>query len=104
MPGIIINNLDGERKFTDYHKRRGELRDALRFGVYPNLKRAIELYNSFVADYGPDGELYEKEIWDYYTTQIEPIASVQAGMMAGAVAIVAAMEQVEAAAPGTFGT
>jgi hypothetical protein len=103
MPGIIINNLENEQVFTDYHKRRGELRDALRFGVYPNLKRAIALYTSFVADYGPDGPLYEKEIWDYYTTQIAPIATVQDGMMAGAVAIVAAMEQVEAAAPGTFG-
>ena len=35
MPGIIINNLTNELQFTGYHKRRGELRDAMRNGVYP---------------------------------------------------------------------
>ncbi len=103
MPGIIINNLENELQFTDYHRRRGELRDALRFGVYPNLVKALEIYVAFVADYGPDGARYDAELWEYYQQTIAPIADVQDGMMAGAQQIVAAMEAVEAASPGTFG-
>lgn len=102
-PTITITDLNTERVFTDYFKRRAELRDSLRFGVYPNLKNALAIYNAFVADYGPDGSLYNEEIWTYYQKQIQPIAAVQDGMMAGALAIVQAMESVEAAAPGTFG-
>lgn len=103
MPGIIINNTKNELVFTEYHRRRGELRDALRYGVYPNLVKALAIHNAFVADFGPGGASYDAEIWAYYQQQIEPIAAVQAGMMAGAQAIVHAMQQVEQAAPGTFG-
>lgn len=103
MSGIIINNLENELLFTEYHARRGELRDALRYGVYPNLVKALAVYNAFVTDFGPDGASYNAEIWAYYQQQIQPIAAVQAGMMAGAQAIVHAMQQVEQAAPGTFG-
>lgn len=102
-PTITITNLSTERVFTDYFARRAELRDALRFGVYPNLVSALAIYNKFIADYGPDGALYNEEIWTYYQKQIQPISAVQDGMMAGALAIVHAMEAVEAAAPGTFG-
>lgn len=103
MPGIIINDLANELQFTEYHRRRGELRDALRFGVYPNLVKALALYNAFVADFGPGGANYDAELWAYYQKTIQPIAAVQDGMMAGALAIVQAMQGVEQAAPGTFG-
>lgn len=103
MPGIIINNLTNELQFTEYHRRRGELRDSLRFGVYPNLVKALRLYNGFVADYAPGGALYDPELWAYYDQTIAPVAAVQEGMMAGAQQIVSAMEAVERAAPGTFG-
>lgn len=103
MPGIIINNFENELQFTEYHKRRGELRDSLRYGVYPNLVKALRLYNGFVADYAPGGALYDAEIWAYYQAQIEPIAAYQNQMMEAATGIVAIMEGVEQAAPGTFG-
>lgn len=103
MPGIIINNLTNELQFTEYHRRRGELRDSLRFGVYPNLVKALQLYNAFMADYGPGGANYDEELWAYYLQTIAPIANVQDDMMTGAQAIVTAMEMVETAAPGTFG-
>lgn len=103
MPGIIINNLTNELQFTDYHKRRGEIRDGLRYGVYPNLKRALDLYTAFNADYAPGGPLYDAEIWAYYTANIAPVAEYIEDMMAAAQTIVGIMEQVEAAAPGTFG-
>lgn len=103
MPGIIINNLANELQFTEYHRRRGELRDALRHGVFPNLVKALGIYQAFVADYSPGGALHDAELWDYYLQTIAPIAAVQEGMMAGAQQIVSAMEAVERAAPGTFG-
>jgi len=103
MPGIIINNLANELQFTEYHRRRGELRDALRHGVFPNLVKALGIYSAFVADYGPAGAQHDAELWDYYLQTIAPIAAVQEGMMAGAQQIVSAMEAVERAAPGTFG-
>lgn len=103
MPGIIINNLNNEVAFTNYHQRRGELRDSLRFGVYPNLVRALALYNAFVSDYAPGGQFYDPELWAYYQSNIAPIAAVQDGMMQGAQQIVDAMQVVELAAPGTFG-
>ena len=103
MPGIIINNLTNELQFTEYHRRRGLLRDAMRYGVYPNLVMALSLYNAFVADYGPGGALYDPELWAYYQTNIAPIAEYQEQMMQAATGIVAIMEGVELAAPGTFG-
>jgi hypothetical protein len=103
MPGIIINNLANELQFTEYHRRRGELRDSLRFGVYPNLRRALEIYTAFVADYGPNGALYDAELWEYYQATIAPVAEGQAAMIAAAQAIVGVMEATERAAPGTFG-
>lgn len=100
---IVIDGLPSEQAFTEYYRRRGELRDCLRFGVYPNLVQALSLHNKFIADYGPGGALHDPALWAYYQANIAPVADVQAQMMTGAEAIVAAMEQVEAAAPGTFG-
>lgn len=100
---ITIDGLPSELQFTEYHRRRGELRDCLRHGVYPNLVKALDLHNKFVADYGPGGAQYDPALWAYYQDNIAPIADVQAQMMAGAEAIVTAMESVEQAAPGTFG-
>lgn len=103
MPGIIINNLTNELQFTEYHRRRGELRDSLRFGVYPNLVKALAIYAAFVADYAPGGALYDPELWSYYQQTIAPVAAQQQAMLDAATAIVAGMEAVERAAPGTFG-
>lgn len=102
-PTITITDIATERIFTDYFKRRAELRDSLRFGVYPNLVRTLAIHNAFVAEYGPGGALYNKQIWDYYLVQIAPIAAYQQQMIDAAAGIVSIMQSVEAAAPGTFG-
>lgn len=103
MPQITIETLEQERQFTEYHRRRGELRDALRFGVYPNLVAALAVHNAFTAEYGPGGALYDAAIWNYYQENLKPIAAQQATMISAAEAIVQIMEAVEMAAPGTFG-
>lgn len=103
MPEITITNLTTEQVFTDYHQRRGQMRDSIRFGVYPNLTKFLAEYAAFVADYGPDGALYDAQIWAYYQAQIEPIATYQAQMLAAAQGIVSGLEAIEQAAPGTFG-
>ena len=103
MPEITISTLDQERQFTEYHRRRGEIRDALRFGVFPNLVRTLALHNAFVVDYGPNGAQHDPSIWEYYLANIQPLAAQQATMISAAEAIVQIMEAVEAAAPGTFG-
>lgn len=102
-PTITITDISTERIFTDYFKRRAELRDSLRFGVYPNLVKTLAIYNAFVAEYGPGGALHNQQIWDYYLAQIAPIAAYQQQMIDAAAGIVSIMEVVEAAAPGTFG-
>lgn len=102
MPEITIATLEQERQFTEYHRRRGELRDALRNGVYPNLVAALRIHNAFVAEYGPGGALYDDAIWNYYQENLKPIAAQQATMISAAEAIVQIMEAVEVAAPGTF--
>lgn len=101
-PTITITDLTTEQVFTDYFKRRAVLRDAIRYGVYPNLTKFLADYAAFLADYGPDGALYDKQIWDYYQAQIKPIAAYQAQMIAAAQGIVAGLEAIEAAAPGAF--
>lgn len=100
---ITITTLEQERRFTEYHRRRGEIRDSLRYGVFPNLVRALALYNAFVTEYGPGGLLYDAAIWGYYLENIKPIAAQQQAMIDAAQGIVMIMEAVEAAAPGTFG-
>ena len=101
-PTITITDIDTERTFTDYFQRRAVLRDSIRFGVYPNLTKFLADYAAFLADYGPDGALYNAEIWAYYQAQIEPIAAYQDAMIQAAQGIVGGLEAIEAAAPGTF--
>ena len=103
MAGIIINNLGNEQQFAAYLQRRGELRDALRFGVYPNLKRALALYRAFLTDYAPGGALHDPELWSYYLSNIAPMAAQQDAMIEAAAGICDMMEAVETATPGTFG-
>ena len=103
MAGIIINNLGNEQQFAAYLARRGELRDVLRFGVYPNLKKALALYVAFLADYAPGGPLHDAELWQYYLSNVAPMAAQQDAMIEAAAGICDMMEQVEVAAPGTFG-
>lgn len=100
---ITITTLEQEAAFTEYHKRRGELRDSLRFGVFPNLQQALRLYAAFVADYGPGGQHYDPALWAYYQSNIAPVAAQMADLIAAGTAIVQIMEAVELAAPGTFG-
>jgi hypothetical protein len=75
----------------------------MRFGVYPALKAALALYERFQADYAPGGSLYDPELWQYYLSNISPVADAQADLIAAGTAIVQIMEAVELAAPGTFG-
>lgn len=100
---IEITTLEQEQQFTEYHRRRGELRDSLRFGVYPNLVKALALYQAFNADYAPGGAQYDEALWTYYQSNIQPVAAQMADMIAAAEAIVGIMETVELAALGTFG-
>ena len=100
---IEIATLEQEQRFTEYHRRRGELRDSLRFGVYPNLVKALTLYAQFNADYAPNGANHDPALWTYYLDNIKPVSMQMADMIAAATAIVGIMEAVEAAAPGTFG-
>ena len=100
---IEITTLEQENRFTEYHKRRGELRDSLRFGVYPNLKAALALFARFNADYAPGGTQYDDALWAYYQSNIAPVAAQMSDMIAAGEAIVGIMQAVELAAPGTFG-
>lgn len=100
---IEITTLEQEQRFTEYHRRRGELRDSLRFGVYPNLVKTLGLYQAFVADYGPGGQHHDPALWSYYQSNIAPVAAQLSDMIAAATTIVGIMEAVELAAPGTFG-
>ena len=100
---IEITSLEQERQFAEFTRRRSEVRDSLRFGVFPNLVQSLRLHAAFVADYGPGGQHYDPALWQYYLSNIQPIAAQQAEMIAAANFIVGIMQAVEQAAPGTFG-
>lgn len=100
---IGITTLEQERRFTEYHQRRGELRDALRFGVYPNLKAALALFERFTDDYASGGAHHDEALWQYYQSNIAPVAEQMDTLITAAQTIVGIMEAVESAAPGTFG-
>jgi hypothetical protein len=103
MAGITITTIENERTLSEYLRRRGELRDALRFGVYPNLVQALKLHEAFVKDYAQGGKNFDAALWEYYTKTIAPIADQQEYMIAAAQTIVAIMEAVDKAVPDTFG-
>lgn len=75
----------------------------LRFGVYPNLVKALRLHSTFIADCAPGGVLHDPEIRTYYQKQIQPVKAYQDQMIEAAASIVAIMEAVERTASGTFG-
>lgn len=103
MSGIIVNNIANEQQFATYLARRGELRDCLRHGVYPNLARVLALYRAFLADFAPGGPLHDPELWAYYLRNIEPIAAYQDAMIESTANIVDIMAAIERATPGTLG-
>lgn len=77
---IEITSLEQERQFAEFTRRRSEVRDSLRFGVFPNLVQSLRLHAAFVADYGPGGALHTEQIWNYYLSNIAPLASCSAAM------------------------
>lgn len=96
-----ITTAEDEQLFRLYTQHRDEVRNVMGYGVYPNLKKALEVYAAFDAALA--GPLADEDLIAYHTTLMTPIAPYIAQLRAGAEQIVAIMEAIEAVAPTTFG-
>ena len=92
---------EDERLLRLYTQHRDEVRNVMGYGVYPNLKKAIETYDAFDAALA--GPLADEDLVAYHESLMTQIAPYVAQLRAGAEQIVAIMEAIETAAPGTFG-
>ena len=97
---VIASEAD-EALLRTYIAHRDATRDTLGNGVYPNLVKAISQYAAFDAALA--GELAEPGLLAYHAMLMGPIAPFVAQLRAKAEEIVAIMQGIEAASPGTFG-
>ncbi len=96
-----INTAEDEQLFRLYTTHRDEVRNVMGYGVYPNLKKALEIYAAFDAALA--GPLADEDLIAYHANLMTPIAPYIAQLRAAAETSVAIMEAIETAAPGTFG-
>jgi len=95
-----INNYDDEKRFRAYTAHRDALQNVMEFGAFPNLVRAIELFDAF--DEAMAGELADEELAAYHESVMGNVAPHIAMLRQLAEQFVGIMEAIETAAPGTF--
>ncbi len=99
--GFIIQNADDERLFRVYMDYRDAVRQIMGEGVYPKLRKAISAYDGF--DDALATTLADPDLLAYHQSLMAGIEPHIAQLRAAAENIVATMQAIEAAAPGTFG-
>lgn len=92
---------DDERLLRLYTQQRDEVRDVMGYGVYPNLVKAIETLAAFDAALA--GPLADEDLIAYHESLMAPIAPYMAQIQQLAAGMVAIMQAIEMASPGTFG-
>jgi hypothetical protein len=101
--GFVISSEEDERRFVQYVALRDQVRQVLGGGVYPNLVKALEVYAAFDTALDEGGALADAELSAYNAALMGPIAPYIAELRAAAAGIVATMQAIETASPGTFG-
>jgi hypothetical protein len=101
--GFVISNEVDERLFVEYIRQRDLVRSVMGGGVYPNLVKALEVYAAFDLALAEGGPLADAELLVYHGALLAPIAPYITALREAAAGIVATMQAIEAASPGTFG-
>lgn len=97
---FAIATAQHEQLFRAYTAHRDAVRAAMGYGVYPNLVKALAMYDAL--DQALANELADPDLVAYHDSLITPIAPYVAQMRSAAAGIVAIMRAIETAAPGTF--
>ncbi len=99
--GFTITTEDDERLWHAYREQRDALRNVMGYGVYPNLVKAIETLTAFETALA--GPLADEDLIAYHESLMAPIAPYMAQIQQLAAGMVAIMQAIETASPGTFG-
>lgn len=99
--GFTITTEEDERLWHAYREQRDTLRNVMGYGVYPNLVKAIETLTAFETAMA--GPLADEDLLAYHESLMAPIAPYMAQIQQLAAGMVAIMQAIETAAPGTFG-
>lgn len=96
---ISLKNATEENELIRYLAARDAPRQTMAHGVYPNAKKALAEYDALLALLGSDMSKFV----DYHDELTKEV-KLYVGMLQDALTtIVATMEGIEQAAPGTFG-
>jgi hypothetical protein len=98
--GFTINDAQDERVFRAYADYRDTVRRVMGGGVYVKLREAIAAYNAF--DEALATTLADPDLLAYHAALMVGIEPYIAQLRTGAETIVATMQAIETAAPGTF--
>lgn len=96
-----IETTEDEQLFRAYTGHRDAVRNVMGYGVYPNLVKAIETLAAFETALA--GPLSDEDLLAYHESLMAPIAPYMAQIQQLAAGMVAIMQAIETAAPGTFG-
>ena len=98
--GFVINDVEDERLFRAYAELRDTVRRVMGGGVYPKLREALAAYAAL--DDALASTLADPDLLAYHQSLMVGIEPHIAQLRAAAENIVATMQAIEAAAPGTF--
>lgn len=101
--GFVISNEVDERLFVEYVQQRDLVRNVMGGGVYPNLVKALEVYDMFDVLLAEGGALNDADLRAYHEKLMGPITPYVADIRKAAMRICDIMLAIEAASPGTFG-
>jgi hypothetical protein len=97
---FTINDAQDERLFRAYTDFRDTVRRVMGGGVYPKLREALAAYAAL--DEALATTLADPDLLAYHESLMVGIEPYTAQLRAAAENIVATMQAIEAAAPGTF--
>lgn len=98
MPEIIITDNLSINKLIEWAKERDKSRGIMATGVYPNCVAAMRAYNELLQ-WITDNPDYV----DLHTSSVANVAPYVAQLQQAMQTIIVIMQEIEKAAPGTFG-
>jgi len=98
--GYTINSAQDEQLFRLYAEHRDTVRRAMGGGVFPKLREALAAYDAF--DQALATDLADPDLIAYHTSLMVSIQPYIAQLRTAGENIVATMQTIEAAVPGTF--
>jgi len=99
MTKIEITDFTDEQALRTYVMARDMPRATMAYGVYPNCVKALAEYDALMARFQTD----LADFTEYHADVVKAVAPYIDQLQQAMGTIVAIMQAIEAAAPGTFG-